>query len=263
LGQGALDAYRSAEASAVQAPFVVLAMAFLLLAVLIGASKLPRILGASSEGGLRDAWKNKTLRYGAFGIFAYVGAEVAIGSYMVGYGLELGVGEIIRENALLSSMAGLAASIRGMSLEGIDTKGLIGALLTFYWGGAMIGRFIGSALMQRIAPSKLLAIFALGASAMVIISLLSSGVTALLALLAVGLFNSIMFPTIFTLGIGELGDLKPLGSGILCTAIVGGAFIPPAVGALADHSGFAIALVLPVFCYLYIQYFASKVAGAK
>ena len=92
LTQGALDAYRTAEASAVQGPFVALAMAFLMLAVLIGASKLPRILGASSEGGLRDAWKNKTLRYGAIAIFVYVGAEVAIGSYMVGYGLELGVG---------------------------------------------------------------------------------------------------------------------------------------------------------------------------
>ena len=263
LEQGALDAYRVAEASAVQGPFVVLAMAFLLLAVLIGVSKLPRILGASKEGGLRDAWKNRTLRYGAFGIFAYVGTEVAIGSYMVGYGLELGVGEIIRENALLSSMAGLAASIRGMSLEGIDSKGLIGALLTFYWGGAMIGRFIGSALMQRIAPNKLLAFFALGATAMVIISLASSGVVALLALLAVGLFNSIMFPTIFTLGIGELGDLKPLGSGILCTAIVGGAFIPPAVGAIADQSGFGIALMLPILCYVYIQYFATKVAGVS
>ena len=263
LEQGALDAYRVAEASAVQGPFVVLAMAFLLLAVLIGVSKLPRILGASKEGGLRDAWKNRTLRYGAFGIFAYVGTEVAIGSYMVGYGLELGVGEIIRENALLFSMAGLAASIRGKSLEGIDSKGLIGALLTFYWGGAMIGRFIGSALMQRIAPNKLLAFFALGATAMVIISLASSGVVALLALLAVGLFNSIMFPTIFTLGIGELGDLKPLGSGILCTAIVGGAFIPPAVGAIADQSGFGIALMLPILCYVYIQYFATKVAGVS
>jgi FHS family L-fucose permease-like MFS transporter len=228
---------------------------------LIGASKLPRILGATSEGGLRDAWKNKTLRFGAIAIFVYVGAEVAIGSYMVGYGLELGVGEIIRDNAALSSMASVAASIRGMSLEGIDAKGLIGALLTFYWGGAMIGRFIGSALMQRIAPNKLLSFFALGAATMVVVSLLSSGVTALLALLAVGLFNSIMFPTIFTLGIGELGDLKPLGSGILCTAIVGGAFIPPAVGAIADGSGFAVALVLPVLCYLYIQYFAAKVAG--
>ena len=122
LSLEALDIYRSAEASAVQGPFVVLAMAFLMLAVLIGASKLPRILGANSEGGLKDAWKNKTLRFGAVAIFVYVGAEVAIGSYMVGYGLELGVGEIIRDNAALSSMAGLAASIRGMSLEGIDAK---------------------------------------------------------------------------------------------------------------------------------------------
>ena len=235
----------------------------IIIYLLIHFAPLGLVAENANHNTLFNAWKNKTLRYGAIAIFVYVGAEVAIGSYMVGYGLELGVGEIIRENAVLSSMAGLAASIRGMSLEGIDAKGLIGALLTFYWGGAMIGRFIGSALMQRIAPNKLLAFFALGAAAMVVISLLSSGVTALLALLAVGLFNSIMFPTIFTLGIGELGDLKPLGSGILCTAIVGGAFIPPAVGAIADVSGFAIALGLPVLCYLYIQYFATKVAGAK
>lgn len=94
-------------------------------------------------------------------------------------------------------------------------------------------------------------------------SVVSDGVTALLALIGVGLFNSIMFPTIFTLGIGELGDLKPLGSGVLCTAIVGGAFIPPAVGALADGYGFAVALILPVLCYFYIQYFATRVANAR
>jgi FHS family L-fucose permease-like MFS transporter len=95
---------------------------------------------------------------------------------------------------------------------------------------------------------------------MTILSVSSTGVTALLALLSVGLFNSIMFPTIFTLGISELGDLKPLGSGVLCTAIVGGAIIPPAVGGLADQFGFSLALILPVLCYFYIQYYAMRVA---
>ena len=157
-------------------------------------------------------------------------------------------------------MAAVAASISGKTLEGMDAKGLIGALLTFYWGGAMIGRFIGSIIMQKLAPQRLLGFFALGAVSLIILSMVTSGVTAILALIGVGFFNSIMFPTIFTLGIGELGDLKPLGSGILCTAIVGGAFIPPAVGALADGFGFAVALVLPVLCYMYIQYFATQVA---
>jgi FHS family L-fucose permease-like MFS transporter len=260
LTASALDAYRAAEASAVQGPFVALAVAFGVLALLMGMSKLPRILGGTSRGGYGKVLQNKRLVYGAIGIFVYVGAEVAIGSYMVNYGLELGVDQIIRESAVLSSMASLAASIGGKSLAGMDTKGLIGALLTFYWGGAMIGRFIGSAVMNRMAPQRLLGFFALCAAAMTVLSVSSTGVTALLALLSVGLFNSIMFPTIFTLGISELGDLKPLGSGVLCTAIVGGAIIPPAVGGLADQFGFSLALILPVLCYFYIQYYAMRVA---
>ena len=260
LTESALDAYRAAEASAVQGPFVALAVAFGVLALLMGMSKLPRILGGSSRGGYGKVLQNKRLVYGAIGIFVYVGAEVAIGSYMVNYGLELGVDQIVRDSAVLSSMASLAASIGGKSLAGMDTKGLIGALLTFYWGGAMIGRFIGSAVMSRMAPQRLLGFFALCAAAMTILSVSSTGVTALLALLSVGLFNSIMFPTIFTLGISELGDLKPLGSGVLCTAIVGGAIIPPAVGGLADQFGCSLALILPVLCYFYIQYYAMRVA---
>lgn len=260
LTESALDAYRAAEAAAVQGPFVALALAFGVLALLMGMSKLPRILGGSARGGYGTVLQNKRLVYGAIGIFVYVGAEVAIGSYMVNYGLELGVDQIIRDSAVLSSMASLAASIGGKSLAGMDTKGLIGALLTFYWGGAMIGRFIGSAVMNRMEPQRLLGFFALCAAAMTILSVSSTGVTALLALLSVGLFNSIMFPTIFTLGISELGDLKPLGSGVLCTAIVGGAIIPPAVGGLADQFGFSLALILPVLCYFYIQYYAMRVA---
>jgi FHS family L-fucose permease-like MFS transporter len=124
----------------------------------------------------------------------------------------------------------------------------------------MIGRFVGSFLMLRIAPRRLLGWFAIGASALIAISIASSGVTALLALIGVGMFNSIMFPTIFTLGIGELGDLKPLGSGVLCTAIVGGAFIPPTMGALADGFGFAVALMVPLICYGYILFFANRIA---
>ncbi|MGA0435403.1 MAG: sugar MFS transporter [Flavobacteriales bacterium] len=262
LTSEALINYRLEEAAAVQGPFVALSMGFLLLAILIGVSKLPRIIGGKTRGALATAWSNKNLRLGAIGIFVYVGAEVAIGSYLVGYGQELGVGETIRTTPWLSSMAEIAAGIGGKSIAGMDAKGLIGALLTFYWGGAMIGRFIGSLLMQKMAPNKLLGFFALVATALIILSMMTNGITAVMALLSVGLFNSIMFPTIFTLGIAKLGDLKPLGSGILCTAIVGGAFIPPAVGALADGFGFSLALVLPVLCYMYIQYFASTAENA-
>jgi FHS family L-fucose permease-like MFS transporter len=125
----------------------------------------------------------------------------------------------------------------------------------------MVGRFLGSALMTRIAPNRLLGFFALMSFLLVLLSISLSGIPALLALLAVGLFNSIMFPTIFTLAIDDLGELKPLGSGILCTAIFGGAVIPPLVGGMADLTGgFHFAFVLPMLCYLYIQYYAFRIA---
>ena len=145
----------------------------------------------------------------------------------------------------------------------MDPKGKLGVLLTFYWGGAMLGRFIGAALMQKVKPGLLLGLFASLAVAMVVSSSLTAGLSALLLLLGVGLCNSIMFPTIFTLGIEQLGDAKPQGSGILCTAIVGGAVIPPAFGWLVDVSGFGLALVLPALCYAYIAGFGYRVASDR
>ena len=256
----ALEAYRAAEAGAVQVPFAVLALAFLLLAGIISQVALPRIL-ETAEGGeyaLASVFSNGQLRAGALGIFLYVGAEVALGSYMVNYGLHLNVHELMESNPLLERMAGLAAAIKGQSVVNMDPKGKLGVLLTFYWGGAMVGRFIGAALMQRIKPGLLLGVFAMIAVTLVVSSLAATGLLALLLLLAVGLCNSIMFPTIFTLGIAQLGDAKPQGSGILCTAIVGGAVIPPAFGALLDASGFALALVLPALCYAYIAGFGFR-----
>ena len=148
--------------------------------------------------------------------------------------------------------------MKGVDVSGLDAKGILGALLTFYWGGAMLGRFAGSALMSRVRPLTLLTWAAAMAFLLITGSVLSSGVPALLLLLGVGFCNSIMFPTIFTLAIEDLGEAKPQGSGILCTAIVGGAFIPPAVGALVDGFGFGWAFVLPMACYLYIAWFAGK-----
>lgn len=255
-----LEAYRSAEAGAVQVPFVLLALAFLLLAGIIWRIALPRILEGqgSSERSLSDIFSNGRLRAGALGIFVYVGAEVALGSYMVNYGLNLNVHELMQSSPLLERMAGLAAAIKGQSVAEMDPKGKLGVLLTFYWGGAMVGRFIGAALMQKIRPGLMLGLFATLAVAMVISSACTTGLAALLLLLGVGLCNSIMFPTIFTLGIEQLGDAKPQGSGILCTAIVGGAVIPPAFGALVDASGFGLALLLPAVCYAYIAGFGFR-----
>ena len=260
MSSEALEAYRAAEAAAVQVPFVVLALAFLLLAGIISRVALPRILETAQGGeqALSAVFSNGRLRAGVLGIFVYVGAEVALGSYMVNYGLHLNVHELMESNPLLERMAGLAAAIKGQSAVNMDPKGKLGVLLTFYWGGAMVGRFIGAALMQRVKPGLLLGIFATLAVALVVSSAAATGLSALLLLLAVGLCNSIMFPTIFTLGIAQLGDAKPQGSGILCTAIVGGAVIPPAFGALLDASGFALALVLPALCYAYIAGFGFR-----
>ena len=260
MAPDALEAYRSAEASAVQVPFVMLALSFLLLAGIIWRIALPRILEGeeSSERALSDVFSNGRLRAGALGIFVYVGAEVALGSYMVNYGLHLDVHELMQSSPLLERMAGLAAAIKGQSVTDMDPKGKLGVLLTFYWGGAMVGRFVGAALMQKIRPGLMLGLFATLALAMVVSSASTTGLAALLLLLGVGLCNSIMFPTIFTLGIEQLGDAKPQGSGILCTAIVGGAVIPPAFGALVDASGFGLALLLPAVCYAYIAGFGFR-----
>ena len=256
LAPEALETYRVSEAAAVQVPFVVLALAFLLLAGVIAMVKLPKILeGGTSGASLSEVLKDRRLLAGAAGIFVYVGAEVALGSYMVNYGMNLGVHEMIEDTPLLRKMAELAASIKGQAVAGMDPKGKLGVLLTFYWGGAMVGRFIGAGLMQRIKPGLLLGIFAGLASVLVMTSMATAGLTALMALLLVGLCNSIMFPTIFTLGIEKLGDAKPQGSGVLCTAIVGGAVIPPAFGAMVDASGFAVAMILPLLCYAYIAGF--------
>ena len=122
----------------------------------------------------------------------------------------------------------------------------------------MLGRFTGSGLMGWVSPSRLLTCAGLCAVALIGVSILSSGVPALLYLLGVGFFNSIMFPTIFTLAIEDLGEGKPQGSGLLCTAIVGGAFIPPAVGALVDGGSFEVAFLLPMICYAYIAWFAGR-----
>ena len=261
----ALEAYRSAEAGAVQVPFVMLALAFLLLAGIIGRIALPRILegDGQTDHPLSAVLSNGRLLAGAMGIFVYVGAEVALGSYMVNYGLHLNVHELMQSSPLLERMAGLAASIKGQSVLNMDPKGKLGVLLTFYWGGAMLGRFIGAALMQKVKPGLLLGLFASLAVAMVVSSSVTAGLSALLMLLGVGLCNSIMFPTIFTLGIEQLGDAKPQGSGILCTAIVGGAVIPPAFGWLVDVSGFGLALVLPALCYAYIAGFGYRVASDR
>ncbi|MFZ0489403.1 MAG: glucose/galactose MFS transporter, partial [Salegentibacter sp.] len=132
---------------------------------------------------------------------------------------------------------------------------VVGVFVTFYWTGAMIGRFIGSYLTKILNPAIVLSVFAFIAVLMLLISSFSVGLIAMWTILAIGLFNSIMFPTIFSLALDGLGDDKPQGSGVLCTMIVGGAIIPPAYGFLTDTFNFNIALILIMFCYAYIFFY--------
>lgn len=251
------ETYFINEASAVQLPFIVLAVSLLVLALLISFIKLPNILNKENNAGhgYTEALKHKVLKLGAIGIFVYVGAEVAIGSYLVNYFLDMNMADLIRNN---NFMATLSKTVLQQDIATVDNKAIVGSFVLFYWSGAMVGRFIGAYLTRIIAPSKVLALFATMAITLLAISMLTNGFIAMWSILLVGLFNSIMFPTIFTLSLNGLGEYKPQASGILCTAIVGGAIIPPLYGYLTDNFDFKPALTLMVLCYFYIFFFARK-----
>jgi len=237
-----LAAYGVSQASAVQVPYLGLAVVFYLLAVVIALFKLPKIeapvqpADLPEDGGAYRAhesvWAYRHLVLGALGIFLYVGAEVGIGSFLVNFMEQ--------------------PHIAGLS---VDTAA---KYLSLYWGGAMVGRFIGSALLSKIRPGRLLAFNACVVAVLLATAILVSGPVAMGCLLAIGLFNSIMFPTIFTLAIDGLGKHTGAGSGILCMAIVGGAIVPVAQGFLADHIGIQWSFCVPVLCYLYIAYYGFK-----
>ena len=238
LAPDALQAYRLHEAATVKAPYVGLGITLVLLAIAIGSFKLPKIPHAQHQIGEKvndSIWNHPNLIFGAIAIFVYVGAEVSIGSFLVNYFSQPDIG-------------GMTAKIAA-------------DFVAFYWGGAMVGRFIGSGLLQKMKTGHLLGICAVCAAALVTISMITSGHFAMWSILLVGLFNSIMFPSIFTLGVAELGPLTGDGSGIMIMAIVGGALIPLAQGAVADKIGIHHAFFLPVICYLYILFFA--LSGSK
>ena len=237
-----LLAYQTAEAASVQTPYVLLAVALFVIAAIFAVIKLPEIEAGTTdpESGKQEydpgtAWGYRHLKLGVLGIFLYVGAEVAIGSFLVNY-----LGQ--------PYVAGLPESEAAK-------------FVSFYWGGAMVGRFLGSGLQRRFNPGKLLAVCAFGAAALVAVTMLTTGATAMWSVLLVGLFNSIMFSTIFSLGIAGLGKHTGKGSGALCMAIVGGAIIPVAQGMLADAAGIQRAFILPLLCYLYIAYYG--ISGHK
>ncbi|MCR9181859.1 MAG: sugar MFS transporter [Flavobacteriaceae bacterium] len=252
LSETEQSSYFLSEAAAVQTPFLFLAAAIGILALFFVFIKLPQIIEKSPKDGYGRLLKNKMVVLGVLGIFLYVGAEVAIGSYLVNYFLDMNLTAVILENETLNT---LAQRILNSPLEGTDPKAIVGAFVVLYWSGAMVGRFIGAYLTRIFKPASVLAVFALLAITMLFISMNSMGIVAMVSILSVGLFNSIMFPTIFTLTLEGLGDLKPQASGLLCMAIVGGAIIPLAYGYLTDRVGFKWALLLLIACYGYILLF--------
>ncbi|MBP1475536.1 sugar MFS transporter [Frateuria sp. MAH-13] len=236
--------YRAQEAQAVQGPYLGLAIALFVLAVLVYLFRLPALEEATEQADrahhtLLDALRIPHVLFGVIAIFCYVGAEVAIGSFMVNYLSLPQIGDMPETTAA--------------------------TYVSYYWLGAMIGRFAGSWLMTRYSPRALLALFAAVNIVLLAITMSTAGMTATWSIVAIGLFNSIMFPTIFTLGIERLGPLTEKASSLLIMAIVGGAVIPFAQGALADAIGVQAAFVLPAVCYAYIVFYGlrgSRIVGA-
>lgn len=247
--------YYIAEAATVQTPFLLIAFSIAILASIFAFIKLPQVMQESPKGGYITLLKNKVLLMGALGIFVYVGAEVAIGSFLVNYFSDMNLAAIITESEMMMQIANTIASTFNKTFSGSDPKSLLGIFVIFYWGGAMIGRFVGAYLTTIMKPGKVLGIFALLAISMILISINTTGLLSMWSILAVGLFNSIMFPTIFTLSLEGLGDLKAQASGLLCMAIVGGAIIPFLFGNLIDGFGFKTAFILTILCYGYILFY--------
>ena len=231
-----LQDYRAQQASTVRLPYLGIALTLLVLAVAIGLIKLPTTdftrdfrPGELSHTAKDSIWKHPYLLMGAVGIFVYVGAEVSIGSFLINY---LGLPQIMNFPERTAAH-----------------------YVSLYWGGAMIGRFIGSYILRYVSTGKTLATAAFIACCLVIATMLSTGHIAMITVILVGFFNSIMFPSIFTLGLAGLGELTSKGSSLMVQAIVGGALIPLAEGHLADRIGVQHAFILPTLCYVYIAVF--------
>ncbi|TAL71897.1 MAG: sugar MFS transporter [Rhodanobacter sp.] len=227
-------AYQAQQAHAVQGPYLGLAIVLFLLAVFVALFRLPALREATDRAdavhhGYRDVLRHPHVLFGVFGIFFYVGAEVSIGSAMVNYLSLPDIGNISEQQAAYYT--------------------------SLYWGGAMVGRFFGSWLTAHLSPRKLLAAFAAINMLLVATTMASHGTLAMVSVIAVGLFNSIMFPTIFALGIERLGPMTSKASSLLIMAIVGGAVIPWLFGKLADGIGLQLAFALPLACYAYIVFY--------
>jgi FHS family L-fucose permease-like MFS transporter len=235
LTDPAQEATKAAVANTVRGPYLAIAAGLLILGVTVAFLHLPQITqtrefrpGREGDPVLsRSIWSFRHTVLGAAGIFFYVGVEVGLASIAVNY----------------------------FKNQGVDSLKIASFLVSLYWGGALIGRLLGSWMLTKIPSGKLLGIFGFAATFFVFVSMFSSGQVAIWSIVVCGFFNSIMFPNIFALGIAGLGPMTSKGSGLIMTAVVGGAIVPYAIGKLADHVGIQHAFVIPAICYLFIAYY--------
>ena len=226
---------QAAIAETVRGPYIAIAGALLILGLAVAFSRLPPVTGTQEfrpgKGDdvlvSRSIWSYKHTVLGAVGIFFYVGVEVGLASIAVNY----------------------------FKQQGMSSLKTASFLVSLYWFGALVGRLLGSWILTRVQSGKLLGIFGFLATALIAVSMFTSGSVAIWTLVLCGFFNSIMFPNIFTLGIAGLGPMTSKGSGLIMTAIVGGAIIPYLFGAAADKVGIQHAFVIPIICYLYIAWY--------
>jgi MFS transporter, FHS family, L-fucose permease len=228
-------ATKAAIADTVRGPYIAIAAGLLILGLAVAFAHLPPVTqtqqfrpGKAGDPILsRSIWSYRHTVLGALGIFFYVGVEVGLASIAVNY----------------------------FKQQGMSSAQTASFLVSLYWGGALIGRLLGSWILTKVESGKLLGIFGITAAVLIAISMFSSGTIAIWTLVLCGFFNSIMFPNIFTLGIAGLGPMTSKGSGLIMTAVVGGAVIPYLIGALADRAGIQKSFVIPVICYAYIAFY--------
>jgi FHS family L-fucose permease-like MFS transporter len=229
------DESQAAVANTVRGPYIAIAAALLILGLAVAFSHLPPVTStqefrpgkAGDELLKRSIWSYRHTVLGAIGIFFYVGVEVGLASIAVNY-------------------------FKSQGMSSLETASF---LVSLYWGGALVGRLLGAGILTKVNSGKLVGVFGFAAAALIATSMFTSGNVAIWTLVLCGFFNSIMFPNIFTLGIFGLGPMTSKGSGLIMTAVVGGAVIPPMIGALADKVGIQGSFVIPIICYLYIAFY--------
>jgi FHS family L-fucose permease-like MFS transporter len=263
-----VQAYITSEANMVRVPYLVITAIFLLVAALIYFAHLPEV-AASQVGdaeelegkGLGQVRKHPHLIKGVIAQFFYVGAQVGVGSFVIRF-VKHTMPQTLDKMAAWGSQ--FLAGHQGTSASFVthlvpDSPEKMAALfLVAHQTGFMIGRFSGSWMMKRIPAPKLLAIFGMGAVACLLIGIGASGLAPVIAIVLVGFFNSIMFPTIFALSLKNLGGLTKLGSSLLVMSIIGGALLPAVMGKISDESNIQRAFIVPLICYLYVIYFAVR-----